>query len=51
MKGVSCAAATSSADPAAYGNAFGEYALFYATGIDGLFADNPDTAVEAREGA
>ncbi|NUT51251.1 MAG: glycerophosphodiester phosphodiesterase [Saccharothrix sp.] len=39
-----------STDPAAYGNAFGEYAKFYATGLDGVFADNPDTAVEARKG-
>ncbi|WP_158847191.1 glycerophosphodiester phosphodiesterase [Saccharothrix deserti] len=39
-----------STDPAAYGKAFGEYAKFYATGLDGVFADNPDTAVEARNG-
>ncbi|GAA3460737.1 glycerophosphodiester phosphodiesterase [Saccharothrix longispora] len=39
-----------STDPAAYGRAFGEYAAFYATGLDGVFADNPDTAVEARNG-
>ncbi|ONI82745.1 glycerophosphodiester phosphodiesterase [Saccharothrix sp. ALI-22-I] len=39
-----------SPDPAAYGKAFGEYAKFYATGLDGVFADNPDTAVEARNG-
>ncbi|MEU4806766.1 glycerophosphodiester phosphodiesterase [Actinosynnema sp. NPDC023587] len=38
----------SSPDPAAYGRAFEEYARFYATGLDGVFADNPDTAVEAR---
>ncbi|MEO6084060.1 MAG: glycerophosphodiester phosphodiesterase [Umezawaea sp.] len=38
----------SSADPAAYGRAFDEYAKFFATGIDGLFTDNSDTAVEAR---
>jgi len=37
-----------SADPAAYGRAFDEYARFYATGLDGVFADNPDTAAEAR---
>ncbi len=42
----SCAA---SADPAAYGNAFAEYEQFFALGVDGLFSDNPDTAVEARE--
>ena len=38
----------SSADPAAYGNPFAEYERFFATGIDGLFSDNTDTAVEAR---
>lgn len=37
-------------DPAAYGDAFGEYSAFYALGVDGLFSDNPDTAVEARSG-
>jgi glycerophosphoryl diester phosphodiesterase len=39
----------SSADPNAYGNAFGEYDQFFGIGVDGLFSDNPDTAVEARE--
>ncbi|MFT7835093.1 glycerophosphodiester phosphodiesterase [Saccharothrix sp. BKS2] len=39
-----------STDPAAYGRALEEYARFYATGLDGVFADNPDTAVEARNG-
>ncbi|QFZ23756.1 glycerophosphodiester phosphodiesterase [Saccharothrix syringae] len=39
-----------STDPTAYGRAFEEYARFYATGLDGVFADNPDTAVEARKG-
>jgi glycerophosphoryl diester phosphodiesterase len=38
----------SSADPAAYGRAFEEYDLFFKQGIDGLFADNPDTALEAK---
>ncbi|GGP80544.1 glycerophosphodiester phosphodiesterase [Saccharothrix coeruleofusca] len=38
----------SSTDPAAYGRAFAEYEVFFATGLDGVFADNPDTAVEAR---
>ncbi|KJK42074.1 glycerophosphodiester phosphodiesterase [Lentzea aerocolonigenes] len=38
----------SSADPAAYGRAFEEYDLFYKTGLDGVFADNPDTAIEAK---
>jgi glycerophosphoryl diester phosphodiesterase len=31
-----------------YGDAFGEYEQFYELGVDGLFSDNPDTAVEAR---
>ncbi|HEV3377991.1 MAG TPA: glycerophosphodiester phosphodiesterase [Thermoleophilaceae bacterium] len=35
-------------DPADYGNAFVEYAQFYGLGVDGLFSDNPDTAVAAR---
>lgn len=35
-------------DPAVYGDAFAEYAQFYQLGVDGLFSDNPDTAVEAR---
>ena len=35
-----------SAEPAAYGSAFAEHAAFFATGIDGVFADNPDTALE-----
>ncbi|MFD5824572.1 glycerophosphodiester phosphodiesterase [Lentzea sp. NPDC060358] len=38
----------SSTDPAAYGRAFEEYELFFKQGIDGVFADNPDTAVEAK---
>ena len=32
----------------ATGNAPAEYALFYELGVDGLFSDNPDTAVAAR---
>ncbi|MET0136204.1 MAG: glycerophosphodiester phosphodiesterase [Kibdelosporangium sp.] len=39
----------SSAVPAEYGNVFGEFEKFFATGIDGLFTDNSDTAVEARK--
>jgi glycerophosphoryl diester phosphodiesterase len=35
-------------NPTAYGDAFGEYAQFFALGVDGLFSDNPDTAVAAR---
>jgi glycerophosphoryl diester phosphodiesterase len=38
----------SGADPAGYGDALAEYRQFYALGVDGLFADNPDTAAEAR---
>jgi glycerophosphoryl diester phosphodiesterase len=38
----------SSADPAAYGDALAEYEQFFELGVDGLFSDNPDTAVEAR---
>ena len=34
---------------AAYGNAIAEYLQFFELGVDGLFSDNPDTAVEARE--
>ena len=34
--------------PSDYGDAFAEYAAFYAAGVDGLFSDNPDTAVAAR---
>jgi glycerophosphoryl diester phosphodiesterase len=35
-------------DPNAYGNAIAEYEQFFDLGVDGLFSDNPDTAVEAR---
>ena len=38
----------SDAGPAAYGDAFAEYALFYRLGVDGVFSDNPDTAAAAR---
>lgn len=34
-------------DPSAYGDAFAEYAQFLALGVDGVFTDNTDTAVEA----
>jgi len=37
------------ADLNAYGNAFAEYAAFFAAGVDGVFADNPDTARLARD--
>ncbi|MGI8535657.1 MAG: hypothetical protein ACR2K2_03995 [Mycobacteriales bacterium] len=32
-----------------YGDVFTEYQAFFAAGVDGLFADNPDTARLARE--
>ena len=38
----------SSADPAAYGNARAEYRQFFRLGVDGVFSDNPDTAVSSR---
>jgi glycerophosphoryl diester phosphodiesterase len=36
------------ADPNGYGNAFAEDELFFSLGVDGIFTDNSDTAVEAR---
>lgn len=36
-------------DPHAYGDAAAEYAAFFAAGVDGVFADNPDTARAARD--
>lgn len=36
-------------DPADYGDALAEYQLFYSLGVDGLFSDDSDTAVIARE--
>ncbi len=33
---------------AQYGNAFAEYKLYYDLGVDGVFSENPDTAIEAR---
>ncbi|MGW1931779.1 glycerophosphodiester phosphodiesterase [Streptomyces sp. NPDC001919] len=32
-------------DPAAYGDSFGALRRYLATGIDGIFSDNPDTAL------
>ncbi|MGA6163214.1 glycerophosphodiester phosphodiesterase [Amycolatopsis magusensis] len=37
----------SSANPAEWGNAFGEFEAFFKAGVDGVFADHPDTAIEA----
>lgn len=36
-------------DPAAWGDAAAEYALFFGLGLDGVFSDFPDTAVAARD--
>ncbi|MCQ4209760.1 glycerophosphodiester phosphodiesterase [Streptomyces longispororuber] len=36
-------------DPNAYGDAFGAFQAYFATGIDGIFSDNCDTALLARE--
>ncbi|MGW5863743.1 glycerophosphodiester phosphodiesterase [Streptomyces sp. NPDC055239] len=36
-------------DPNAYGDAFGAFKAYLETGIDGLFSDNCDTALLARE--
>ena len=36
-------------DPNAKGDAFGEYEAFFDLGVDGVFADYPDTALEAAE--
>ena len=36
-------------DPHAYGDAFGAFRAYYETGIDGIFSDNPDTALLAAE--
>ncbi|MEU6081269.1 glycerophosphodiester phosphodiesterase [Streptomyces sp. NPDC047108] len=36
-------------DPNAYGDAFGAFRTYFETGIDGIFSDNPDTALLARD--
>ncbi|MGW1539706.1 glycerophosphodiester phosphodiesterase [Streptomyces sp. NPDC002309] len=36
-------------DADAYGDAFGAYKAYFATGIDGIFTDQPDTGLLARE--
>lgn len=36
-------------DPAAYGDAFGAFKVWFETGIDGIFTDNADTGLLARE--
>ncbi|WSQ07850.1 glycerophosphodiester phosphodiesterase [Streptomyces sp. NBC_01231] len=35
-------------DADAYGDAFGAFQVYFATGIDGVFTDNPDTGLLAR---
>ena len=35
-------------EPAAHGDAAGEYRLFYRLGLDGVFSDHPATALSAR---
>jgi glycerophosphoryl diester phosphodiesterase len=39
----------SSTNPADYGNAIAEDVQFFKLGVDGIFTDNTDTAVEARK--
>ncbi|MDH6630215.1 glycerophosphoryl diester phosphodiesterase [Streptomyces sp. LBL] len=36
-------------DGDAYGDAFGAFRAYFATGIDGVFTDNPDTGLLARQ--
>ncbi|WAZ20504.1 glycerophosphodiester phosphodiesterase [Streptomyces cinnabarinus] len=36
-------------DADAYGDVFGAYKVYFATGIDGVFTDQPDTGLLARE--
>ncbi|MEU3465083.1 glycerophosphodiester phosphodiesterase [Streptomyces sp. NPDC006733] len=36
-------------DPNAYGDVFGAFKVYFEQGIDGIFSDNADTAVLARE--
>jgi glycerophosphoryl diester phosphodiesterase len=38
-------------DPAAWGDALAEYQRFFSLGVDGVFSDYADTAIEARDGA
>jgi len=40
----------SSTNPADYGDLFSEISQFFGLGVDGIFSDNPDIAVEVREG-
>jgi glycerophosphoryl diester phosphodiesterase len=36
-------------DPGAYGDAFAEFQAFFEAGVEGVWADNPDTAMMARD--
>ncbi|MER5291929.1 glycerophosphodiester phosphodiesterase [Streptomyces pharetrae] len=36
-------------DPDGYGDVFGAYRTYFATGIDGVFTDHPDTGLLARQ--
>ncbi|GAB2946881.1 glycerophosphodiester phosphodiesterase [Streptomyces pseudoechinosporeus] len=36
-------------DPNAYGDVFGAFQVYFETGIDGVFTDNPDTGLLAHE--
>jgi glycerophosphoryl diester phosphodiesterase len=36
-------------NPADYGDAFAEYQLFFSLGVDGVFSDDADTAIAARD--
>jgi glycerophosphoryl diester phosphodiesterase len=36
-------------NPADYGDALAEYELFFSLGVDGVFSDNSDTAITARD--
>jgi glycerophosphoryl diester phosphodiesterase len=40
----------SSKNEAEYGNAFAEYKLFFDQGVDAVFSESPDTAIEVRDG-
>jgi glycerophosphoryl diester phosphodiesterase len=36
-------------NPSDYGDVFSEYRQFFGLGVDGVFSDNPDTAIAARD--
>jgi glycerophosphoryl diester phosphodiesterase len=40
----------SSANPGDYGRGIDEFAAYYAQGVDGVFTDNPDIGLSARDG-